>query len=169
MTFCISSGSESAKQLGAVKLDAHQPSSGSEKDSTGPISHASSVSHQPSYGQFSTSACAYPLDTEDTLFEQISDEDVDQSGSFSGSDDGQLSDSTETPLQTEDMTYRETVHSVRSFMGWHYIPTFRSGYSEPDKSNDPWNGKQPRKHTRICGHGVPTTVGKSGKRGQLHH
>ena len=41
---------ESAKQLGAVKLDAHQPSSGSKKDSTGPTGHASSVSHQPSYG-----------------------------------------------------------------------------------------------------------------------
>ena len=47
------------------------------------------------------------------------------------------------------MTYRETVHSVRSFMGWHHIPTFESDYSEPDKSNNPWKGKQPRKPTRI--------------------
>ena len=145
----ISSGPESAKQLGAVKLDAHQPSSGSKKDSTGPTGHASSVSHQPGYGQFSTGVCAYPPDTEDTLFEQISDEDVDRLGSFSGSEDGQLSDSTETPEQTEDVTYRETVHSVRSFMGWHHIPTFESDYSEPDKSNNPWKGKQPRKPTRI--------------------
>ena len=60
-----------------------------------------------------------------------------------------MSDSTETPEQTEDMTYRETVRSVRSFMGWHHIPTFESDYSEPDKSNNPWKGKQPRKPTRI--------------------
>ena len=88
-------------------------------------------------------------DAEDTLFEQISDEDVDRSESFSGLEDGKLSDSTETPEQTEDMTYRETVHSVRSFMSWHHIPTFESDYSEPDKSNNPWKGKQPRKLARI--------------------
>ena len=61
----------------------------------------------------------------------------------------QLSDSTETPEQTEDMTYKETVRLVRSFMGWHHIPAFESDYSEPDKSNNPWKGKQPRKPTRI--------------------
>ena len=61
----------------------------------------------------------------------------------------------QTPLRhrskhAEDrMTYRETVRSVRSFMGWHHIPTFESDYSEPDKSNNPWKGKQPRKPTRI--------------------
>ena len=108
-----SSGQESAKQLGTVKVAVDQPSSGSEKVYTGTTGHASSVSHQPGYGQFSTSACAYPPDTEDPLFVQISDEDVDQSGSFSGSDDGQLLNSTGTPEQTEDMTYRETVRSVR--------------------------------------------------------
>ena len=47
------------------------------------------------------------------------------------------------------MTYRETVRSVRSFMGWHHIPTFESDFSEPDKSNNPWKSKQPRKPTRI--------------------
>ena len=60
-----------------------------------------------------------------------------------------MSDSTEAPEQTEDMTYRETVRSVISFMGWHHIPTFESDYSEPDKSNNLWKGKQPRKPTRI--------------------
>ena len=84
-----------------------------------------------------------------TLFEQISEDDFDRSGSCSGSDDGQLSDSTEPPEQTEDMTYREMVRSVRSFMGWHHIPTFESDFSEADKSNNPWKGKQPRKPTRI--------------------
>ena len=144
-----SSGPESAKQLGAEKIDIHQPPSGSEQDSTGLTGHTSSVSHQPGYGHFSASACAYPSDMEETLFEQISDEDVDRSGSFSGSSEGQLSDSTETPEQTEDVTYRETVCSVRSFMCWHHIPTFESDYSELDKSNNPWKGKQPRKPTRI--------------------
>ena len=65
---------------------------------------------------------------------------------FSGSDDGQFSDSTETPEQTEDISYRETVRSIRSYMGWHHIP---ADYSEPDKSNNPWKGKNPRKPTRI--------------------
>ena len=88
-------------------------------------------------------------DTADTLFEQLSDDEFDRSEPPSGSEDGQLSDSTETPEQTEDMTYRETVRSVRSFMGWHHIPAFESDYSEPDKSNNPWKGKQPRKPTRI--------------------
>ena len=83
------------------------------------------------------------------LFEQLSDDELDRSESPSGSEDGQLSDSTETPEQTEDMTYRETVRSVRSFIGWHHIPAFESDYSEPDKSNNPWKGKQPRKPTRI--------------------
>ena len=34
-------------------------------------------------------------------------------------------------------------------MGWHHIPTFETDYSEPDKSNNPWKGKHPRKPTRI--------------------
>ena len=64
---------------------------------------------------------------------------------MSGSDEGQLSDSTEATEQTEDMSYS----SVRAFMGWHHIPTFESDFSEPDKSNNPWKRKQPRKPTRI--------------------
>ena len=133
-----SSSPESADQHGSSKLDIDQPSTGQEN-----------VPYQPVTGQFSTGACAYPPDTQDVLFEQISEDDVDRLDSFSGSDDGQLSDSAETPEQTEDMTYRETVHSVRSFMGWHHIPTFESDFSEPDKSNNPLKGKQPRKPTRI--------------------
>ena len=74
---------------------------------------------------------------------------MDRSAAFSGSDNGQFSDSTETPEQTEDMSYRETVCSIRSYMGWHHIPAFETDYSEPDKSNNPWKGKNPRKPTRI--------------------
>ena len=34
-------------------------------------------------------------------------------------------------------------------MGWHHIPAFETDFSEPDKSNNPWKGKNPRKPTRI--------------------
>ena len=34
-------------------------------------------------------------------------------------------------------------------MCWHHIPTFETNYSEPDKSNNPWKGKNPRKPTQI--------------------
>ena len=50
---------------------------------------------------------------------------------------------------TEDMSYRETVRSVHSFMGWHHIPAFETDYTEPDKSNNPWKGKNPNKPTRV--------------------
>ena len=99
-----------------------------------PTGDDASSSHRPDYGLSSTGACTYPTNI---------------TGKIPHPDDGQLSDSTETPEQTEDMTYRETVRPVRSFMGWHHIPTFESDYSEPDKSNNPWKGKQPRKPTRI--------------------
>ena len=47
------------------------------------------------------------------------------------------------------MTFRKTVRSVRSFMGWNHIPVFESDLSEPDKSNNPWKGKNPKKLARI--------------------
>ena len=55
-----------------------QPS-GSEQASTGHTGQSSSVSQQPDYGHFSTGACAYPPDTADTLFEQLSDDEFDWS------------------------------------------------------------------------------------------
>ena len=61
------------------------------------------------------------------------------------SDEGEISsDTLDRPEQTEDMNYRETVRSIRSFMGWNHIPTFESDLSEPDKSNNPWKGKLPK-------------------------
>ena len=66
------------------------------------------------------------------------------------SDEGEISsDILERPEQTEDMNYRETVRSIRSFMGWNHIPTFESDLSEPDKSNNPWKGKLPKRPARI--------------------
>ena len=66
-----------------------------------------------------------------------------------GSDEGEISSDTNGPKQTEDMNYRETVRSIRSFMGWNLIPTFESDLSEPDKSNYPWKGKLPKRPARI--------------------
>ena len=66
------------------------------------------------------------------------------------SDEGEISsDILDRPEQTEDMNYRETVRSIRSFMGWNHIPTFESDLSEPDKSNNPWKGKLPKRPARI--------------------
>ena len=65
-------------------------------------------------------------------------------------DEGEISsDNLERPKQTEDMNYQETVRSIRSFMGWNHIPTFESDLSEPDKSNNPWKGKLPKRPARI--------------------
>ena len=50
---------------------------------------------------------------------------------------------------TEDMTYRATVRSVRSFMGWNHIPVYESDLSEPDKSKNPWKGNNQKKPTRL--------------------
>ena len=47
------------------------------------------------------------------------------------------------------MNYRETVRSIQSFMRWNHIPTFESDLSEPDKSNNPWKGKLPKRPARI--------------------
>ena len=76
-------------------------------------------------------------------------------GDFSGDDssvveEGEVSsDNIDRQDQTEDMTFRETVRSVRSFMGCDHIPVFESDLSEPDKSNNPWKGKNPKKLARI--------------------
>ena len=99
-----------------------------------------------------TGACAYQSPDESSPYEQVSDyddDDRDWCGEISGSDDGHLSDSTEAPEQTEEMSYRETVWSMHIYMGWHHIPTFETNYSEPDKSNNPWKGRNPRKPTRV--------------------
>ena len=66
------------------------------------------------------------------------------SGSLSEPEEDLLSDTTDRTELTEDMNYRETVCSVCSFMGWNHIPPFESDLTEPDKSNNPWKGKNPR-------------------------
>ena len=139
-----SSGPESAHQSVMFKGDNSQPASGPDKSATGSLFRSTSTVSQPEQDQACTGACAYPPATEADPYEQISEDDMERSVAFSGSDDGQFSDSTETLEQTEDMSYRETVRSIRSYMGWHHIPAFETDYSEPDKSNNPWKGKNPR-------------------------
>ena len=34
-------------------------------------------------------------------------------------------------------------------MGWNHIPVFEADFSEPDKSNNPWKGKAPRRPARV--------------------
>ena len=143
-----SSGPESVKQSG-IALDSPHTASFSKKDTTGTTGQVPSGAQPSGYEQSLGGACAYPQDPEDAPFDTEQFSDIEQSGTLSDSEDEQLSDSTERPEQAEDMTYRETVRSVRAFMGWHHIPTFETDYSEPDKSNNPWKGKHPRKPTRI--------------------
>ena len=110
-----SSSPESAHQSGIAKGDKHQPASGHDKNTTGSLFRSTSAVSQPDQDQAFTGsgACAFPPATEVDPYEQVFD-DMEPSVTFSSSDDGQLSDSTETPEQTEDMSYRETVRSIRS-------------------------------------------------------
>ena len=90
------------------------------------------------------------LDTLD-IDPPLSDASASCSDDQASSDEGEISsDTLEKPEQTKDMNYRETVRSIWSFMGWRHIPTFKSDLSEPDKSNNPWKGKLP-KRPAICG------------------
>ena len=62
----------------------------------------------------------------------------------------ELSDNdTDKPEKNEEMSDRETVRSIRAFMGWNFIPDFELAYSDPDKSNNPWRGKNPRSATKV--------------------
>ena len=79
----------------------------------------------------------------------VSDDDFSDEDNSLAEEGEVSSDNLEKQEQTEDMTFRETLRSVRSFMGWDYIPVFESDLSEPDKSNNPWRGKHPRKPARI--------------------
>ena len=68
--------------------------------------------------------------------------------SVKGFEEGEISD-TETVEQNEEMSYRETVRSVRAFLGWSHIPDFELSASDGDHSDNPWKGKHPRKTGKI--------------------
>ena len=147
-----SSGPESAHQSVVPKGDRSSQSQDLKKSSGSLFQSASSTPMAPPEQDTSldftgAGACAFPQEQ----YEQVSDDDLDRSASASGSgsEDGHFSDVADPPEQTEDMSYRETLRSVRAFMGWHHIPAFKTDFSEPDKSNNPWKGKNPRKPTRI--------------------
>ena len=91
----------------------------------------------------------YPLPDTDTTFAVSPDEPLfgaNASPEELVSDEGELSDTdTDKPEKNEKMTVR----SIRAFMGWDFIPDFELEYSDPDKSNNPWRGKNPRPGTII--------------------
>ena len=89
---------ESAHQSVLFKGDNSQPSSGPDKSATSSLFRSTSTVSQPEQDQAGTGACAYPPAREADPYEQISEDDMERSVAFSGSDDGQFSDSTETPL-----------------------------------------------------------------------
>ena len=84
----------------------------------------------PSYTQASSTQSTYePTAPEDyppaSAYSELPDDPEDSDHySVSESDEGELSDTGDKQEVTEDMTYRETVRSVRSFMGWNHIPVF---------------------------------------------
>ena len=71
--------------------------------------------------------------------QQLSEEENSEAKLSGGEEEGELSsDGLEKHEQTEDLTFPETVRSIRSFMGWDFIPVFESDLAEPDKTNNPW-------------------------------
>ena len=98
----------------------------------------------------SAGAMAYPeQEYRDPPEHPVSDEDFSDEDNSLAEEGEVSSDNLERQEQTKDMTFCETVRSVRSFMGWDFIPVFESDLSEPDKSNNPWRGKHPSKPARI--------------------
>ena len=65
------------------------------------------------------------------------------------SDEGELADTDTDKPERNEMIYRETVRSIRAFMSWNFIPDFELEYSDPDKSNNPWRGKNPKASSKI--------------------
>ena len=72
----------------------------------------------------------------------------DRSDKDSG-EEGELSDS-EVNEKNEEMNYRETVRSVRAFLGWSHIPDFEVSVGDTDDCSDnPWKGKHPRRTGKV--------------------
>ena len=82
-----------------------------------------------------------PPEPDDVPFSEPQESDPEYSGSVSESEENP--EAMDKPEQTEELNYRETVRFVRSYMGWHHIPTFECDLSELDKTNNPWKGKNP--------------------------
>ena len=108
-----------------------QPVPGS--SSTGQVSsaHSSRTGH---VDQAYEGACAHPPESDDIPFTDELYSETEVSGTLSDSEEDLLSDTIDETEQMENMNYREAIHSVRSFMDWHHIPTFESDFTELDKS-----------------------------------
>ena len=140
---------DTGSQALPAKLHFSQPA----VQSTGqPAKEFSTTGPNPSYSQASaTYRTTGPEDYPQASAYSELPYDPEDSDHYSASepDEGELSDTGEKQEVTEDMNYRETVRSVRSFMGWNHIPVFEADFSEPDKSNNPWKGKVPRRPARV--------------------
>ena len=124
-------------------LSKSQKRTGQDSSSTG---HVEPAPYPPAPGaSLGLSDQTYRDLPQQELYEELSGEESD-----SNFEEGEVSSEViDRQDQTEDMTYRETVRSVRSFMGWSHIPVYESDLSEPDKSNNPWKGKNPKKPARL--------------------
>ena len=144
---------EDMTDTGSQALPAKAPVSQPAVQSTGPpTKELSATGPTPSYSLASaTYRTTGPEDYPQASVYSDLPYDPEDSEHYSASepDEGELSDTGEKQEVTEDMNYRETVQSVRSFMGWNHIPVFEADFSEPDKSNNPWKGKVPRRPARV--------------------
>ena len=100
----------------------------------------------PQLSSASGSSVTDPLDSfvqqEPVLSDVELDPLPDRSDGDSG-EEGELSD-TEVTERNEEMNYRETVRSVRAFLGWTHIPDFEPAVGDSDnRSDNPWKGKHP--------------------------
>ena len=66
------------------------------------------------------------------------------------SDNGEISDTaTNKQEKSKEMSYCETARSIRAFMGWNHILDVELEYTDPDKSNNTWRGKNLRSSFKI--------------------
>ena len=100
--------------------------------------------------QHSSGSASFALDSFVQPDPALSDGDPipDRSDKDSG-EEGELSDS-EVAERNEEMNYRETVRSVRAFLGWSHIPDFEAAVGDTDnRSDNPWKGKHPRRTGKV--------------------
>ena len=100
--------------------------------------------------QYTSTSASFAPDSFAQLDPALSDGEPlpDRSDKESG-EEGELSD-TEVTEKNEEMNYRETVRSVRSFLGWSHIPDFEASVSDTDnRSDNPWKGKHPRRSGKV--------------------
>ena len=116
------------------------------------VSTSQPVSTGPKRSSASGSSVLDPLDSFDQPESTQSDFDVDPLPDKSDRDsgeEGELSD-TEVAERNEEINYRETVRSVRAFLGWSHIPDFEPAVGDTDnRSDNPWKGKHPRRTGKI--------------------